>query len=116
MRRLLPLLFVLSACSTAEAPPDDLLDRAKFKQVLLGAQLVEARLNQEMVIEHRTDNPVEVYYTELFNKEGITREQFERTYRFYTEHPVEMKVIYEELIVELDSLKERVVDQPVVPK
>lgn len=116
MRRLLPLLFVLAACSTAEAPPADLLDRAKFKQVLLGAQLVEARLNQEMVIEHRMDNPVEVYYTDLFKKEDVTREQFERTYRFYTEHPAEMKAIYEELIVELDSLKENVVDQPVVPK
>lgn len=116
MKRLLPLLFVLAACSTAEAPPADVLERAKFKQVLLGAQLVEARLNQEMVIEHRTDNPVEVYYTELFKKEGVTREQFEHTYRFYTEHPAELKVIYEELIVELDSLKERAVDQPVVPK
>ena len=116
MKCLLPLVFVLAACSTAEAPPPDVLERAKFKQVLLGAQLVEARVNQEMVVEHRTDNPVEAYYTELFKKEGVTREQFEHTYRFYTEHPAELKAIYEELIVELDSLKERAVDQPVVPK
>jgi hypothetical protein len=117
MRRfLLPFLFLLAACSTAEAPSADLIERDKFKQVLLRAQLVEARLNHEMVIDHRTDSPVVTYYAELFKEEGVTEEQFKRTFQYYTEHPLELKAIYAEILVELDSLKENDRPQPSAPK
>jgi hypothetical protein len=107
MRWLPPLLVLLLGCTHAEAPPEGLLDRAKFKQVLLQAQLVEARLNHEMVIDHRMDSPVRRYYADMFKEQGVTDDQFKRTFDHYTVHPEEMRSIYEEILTELDSLKER---------
>jgi hypothetical protein len=116
MRFLLPFILLLAACSNAEAPPADLIERDRFKHVLLRAQLVEARLNHEMVIDHRPDSPVKDYYAELFTEEQITEEQFKRTFQYYAEHPEELKAIYAEILVELDSLKENDRPQPSAPK
>jgi hypothetical protein len=106
MRTLLPTLLLLAACGAAEAPPDDLLDRATFTRVLLEAQLVEARLNHELVIGKRGDSPVERYYEELFRQEGVAREDFERTFDWYTGHPEELRAVYQQVLTSLDSLKE----------
>jgi hypothetical protein len=116
MRFLLPFVLLLAACSNGEAPPSDLIERDQFKQVLLRAQLVEARLNHEMVIDHRPDSPVKDYYAELFTEQGITEDQFKHTFQYYAEHPVELKAIYTEILVELDSLKENERPQPSAPK
>jgi hypothetical protein len=106
MRALL-LLVLLAACSTVEAPPADLLDRTVFKRLLLRSHLVEARISQERVIEHRPDSRSEAYYAELFKDEGVTREQFDRTFRWYADHPADMRTLYEEVLTELDSMQAR---------
>jgi hypothetical protein len=106
MRALLLALVLLAACGTADAPPPDLLDRATFTRVLLQAQLVEARLNHELVIGKRGDSPVERYYDELFRQEDVSREAFERTFDWYSDHPEEMRAVYQDVLTTLDSLKE----------
>lgn len=99
------LLLALTSCATAEAPKD-LLPRDRFKHLLLEAQLIEARVNHERIVEQRMDSPVEAYYDTLFAREGVTREDFERTYSFYTQHPVEMKAVLEEVLNELGQRKD----------
>jgi hypothetical protein len=106
---LLPLLWQLMACD--DAPPQrpaDLLDRELFTELLLEAQLIEARINHELVVEHVSDVPGQRYYEELFSSKGVTREQFERTFAWYSEQPEELKAIYEEIVDELVRRKDRV--------
>ncbi|MBL8009067.1 MAG: hypothetical protein JNJ64_00560, partial [Flavobacteriales bacterium] len=50
---LLLLLLSLSACTSGEAPAD-ILPRDRFVQVLAEAQLIEARVNREGTVEHRS--------------------------------------------------------------
>lgn len=107
MRTLPVLLLVLAACGAPEAPPPGLLDRATFKHVLLRAQLVEARLNHELVVGKRGDSPIAQYYAELFQEEGVTQAAFDSTFAYYAARPEAMKAIYQEILTELDSLKER---------
>ena len=71
MRRIAALL-VLAACSPEAPPPEGLLSREQFKHILLEAQLIEARLNHEMVVGQRIDSPIEQYYDSMFVKQGIT--------------------------------------------
>jgi hypothetical protein len=102
----LSLLVLFAACSTGDAPPAELLDRERFKMLLLEAQLIEARVNHELVVEHSSAVPTQRYYDELFEKEGVTREQFESTFRYYSARPEEMKLIYEEIVTELSVRKD----------
>ncbi|MBL7963049.1 MAG: DUF4296 domain-containing protein [Flavobacteriales bacterium] len=99
------LLLALIACATPEAPAD-LLPRDRFKHLLLEAQLIEARVNHERIVEQRMDSPVEAYYDTLFSREGVTREQFDRTYTYYTQHPGELKAVLEEVLNELGQRKD----------
>lgn len=109
MRRLVAIaMLVFAACSgPKEERPKDLLDRETFKRVLYGAQLVEARLNHELVIGERHDMPVKDYYAELFKQQGVTEQAFRATFQWYAEHPEEMKAIYQEILTQLQHEKDR---------
>ncbi len=97
------LVLVASACSSSEERPAALLPRDKFTEVLLEAQLIEARVNQETVIDKRTDIPARTYYAEMFKAQGVTEEEFRRTYNWYVHHPAELKDIYNEVLTGLQK-------------
>lgn len=82
------------------------MDREAFKSALLDAQMIEARMNHELMLEQKPAIPGEKYYEELFQKHGISEAQFDTTFRWYTHHPEEMKAIYEEIITELTLRKD----------
>lgn len=99
-------LLMLLACAQEEAPPADVLPRERFKELLLQAQLIEARVNHELIVEHRSRVPTERYYADLFAEQGVTEEQFTASYRHYLGRPEELKAIYEEIITELTFRKD----------
>lgn len=86
--------------------PEGLMERDDFKETLLDAQLIEARMNHEMILEQMKTMPVQKYYDELFEKHQITEDKFQKTFNYYTEHPDEMKEIYEEIMTELTLRKD----------
>lgn len=102
----LAVIVVLLGCAGEPPPPSGVLDRAKFKEVLLEAQLIEARVTQEMVAEKRVDAPVLQYYDSLFASEGVTRDQFKASFDHYAQRPEELKAIYEEILVDLGRRKD----------
>ncbi len=104
---LLALLLSLAACSSQEAPSKDILERERFKELLLQAQLIEARANHELIVDQVTQAPTAQYYADLFSTEGVTEEQFKATFDYYTARPAELKLIYEEIITELSFRKDQ---------
>lgn len=97
------------ACNTRESAPPDLLPRDRFRDALLKAHLVEARMNHEMMVDKRMDMPAAQYYDTLFVQEGITRAEFLRTFNWYTGHPQEMKAVYEEVLAALQERADSIV-------
>lgn len=81
--------------------PDNLIPREQFVEVLVEVQLIEAIYNQNMV---RNDDPrgrIARYYSETFERFGVTREAFSATYAWYYRHPYEMMDIYDEVVMRL---------------
>ncbi len=106
LRMVLPVCAILASCSDREAVPEGLLPRDRFKEVLLEAQLIEARRNHEMVVEQRTDSPMRQYYDSMFAARGVTEEEFSATFDHYASRPEELKAIYEEILAELEVRKD----------
>ena len=108
MRKLLPVLLILfAACGGREERSSaDILDREKFKAVLLEATLIEARINHELIVDHQNSVPTNQYYQDLFKEQGITQEQFGRSFDHYAARPLEMKAIYDEILTELSRRKD----------
>lgn len=111
------MLFVLSfaACKAEPEASQDVLERDRFKELLLQAQLIEARVNHELIIDHISQVPTDRYYAELFERQGVTAEQFTTTFAYYTARPEELKAIYEEIITELTIRKDQGDDQRPAP-
>jgi hypothetical protein len=102
------ILLLLAACSEPPpVPPPDLIPRDRFVQVMADVQVIEARINHEMVVDQRTDGPAQRYYDDLYAEHGISKEQYARTYQWYTEHPLQMKALYEDVLTELGKRKEK---------
>ena len=101
-------LFLLIGCDRKEEMPEGLLDRETFTQVLTEAQVIEARVNQELVIEKRSAIAKDRYYEEIFERYNTDEEQFKRTFEFYSERPEELRAIYEEVLTELSRRKDLV--------
>lgn len=101
------VVLLLMACSGQDAtPPADVLPRARFKSILLEAQLIEARMNHELVIAHFTSIPGDQYYGEMFKAQGTTKEQFQRSFAYWSGRPDDMKAIYEEIVAELSRRRD----------
>lgn len=99
----LSLLLALAACGPEDARPEGTLPPEKFEQVLMGALLIEARLNHEMVVDKRADVPVQQYYDTLFKEQGVTEQEFKATYDHYVRHPEELKRIYERVLNDIQQ-------------
>lgn len=101
--RVILVLMLLFGCAAPEEPPVDLLPREKFTEVLLEAQLIEARVNHESVIDKKTDVPDKSYYADMFKAQGVTEEAFKTTYDWYVKRPEELKDIYNDVLTGLQK-------------
>ena len=108
------VLLLAVGCRTADPKPVGLLDRDVFKDVLLEATLIEARMNHELIVAHQDHVPVEQYYADMFQEKGVTRAAFDASFTYYASRPEEMKAIYEEVLAELSRRKDEA-PQPAEP-
>ncbi len=104
---LIPTLLLAASCTPQPSPPEGLLPREELKEVLLEAQLIEARVNQELVLGPQRLGYGDSLYAALFRAKGVTQEQFTSTFGHYAARPTELKAIYEEIVSELGSRKDR---------
>lgn len=80
--------------------------------MLTEAQVIEARASFERVQDPKataadsTGAALEVVYDSLFAAQGTTAEAFKSTFNWYTQHPAELKTIYEEVVEELGRRKD----------
>ncbi len=105
MKRL-TLALLVTACGTNGRPPEGVMDRDRFTQALVGATLIEARLQQEMARAPADSPPMRAYYDELFAGLGADSALFRKSFDHYTEHPLEMKAIYEEVVERLRVMRD----------
>lgn len=99
-------LCFLACGRPADAPPADVLPRERFTAVLLEAQLIEARMHHELVVAHFTTIPGDRYYADMFKAQGTDKEQFQRSFNYWSGRPEEMKAIYEDVLNELSRRRD----------
>jgi hypothetical protein len=111
------LLFglLLVACAPEPTLPEGVLSRAEFTAILTDLQLIEARMNHELVVQPRDHVPLNAYYDEAFKERGVTREQFTLSFEHYASDPELLKSIYEDVITELGRRKDARISAPQKP-
>jgi hypothetical protein len=98
------LSFSFFACTDAYKVkiPDSVLSKEKMAAVLLDIHLLEATLNLNAGNVNASDGKLSF---DIYNKHGITKEQYEESYTFYTENPEALKEVYDIVLNELSKLQ-----------
>jgi hypothetical protein len=102
MRKLYFLFLILSivlSCSEKGKLPADILPQPKMEAVMWDMISAGEFLNGYIFNRDTADRKKESVsaYGKVFRIHAITREQFEKSYQYYREHPVLMKVILDSL-------------------
>ncbi|MEO6884411.1 MAG: DUF4296 domain-containing protein [Bacteroidia bacterium] len=83
--------------------PVNVLPREKMVSVLVKINLLEASIDLKSVQDNKT-NPNAPYFDPL-KEEKITAEQYNKSFDFYSHHPVLMDSIYDDVLDELSKRK-----------
>ncbi|MBK9420716.1 MAG: DUF4296 domain-containing protein [Flavobacteriales bacterium] len=92
----------LVACSTKQEPPKAPLSQEKFSQVLLRSLLIEAHTGQRIAGDPGMVD-VNAEYDAMFEKEGVSRAEFDSTYNAYLRQPEALKAVYEKVLNDLQQ-------------
>lgn len=101
----LPVL-VLACTGDVDTPPDGVLPEDRFSEVLLESYLIEARSNQEFLGGRVSAVSPDRQYTEMFDRLGTSKEEFDGSFTYWSSRPAEFKVMHEHILNELSRRKD----------
>ncbi|MDX9750496.1 MAG: DUF4296 domain-containing protein [Flavobacteriales bacterium] len=105
MRRVLAaVMLAATACGGGPGPmPEGTLPRDTFKELLVGAHLIEAhgrhRLSTGIALGGGT--PQAAAFDSLYAAHGTDSAAFRATFAAYADRPHELKAVYEEVLTEI---------------
>ena len=96
------VLFVLFiGCASPEVKiPQNVLTPEQMMPIMVDIHVIEGARNGAIMLGDT--NGIEDYYAKVYEKHGITEDQFKSSFAFYSDNPTVFIPIYEEV---LDSLK-----------
>jgi len=103
MKRLLFLflpLLILNSCKSKDQTPKGILPKEKMQEVLWSMIVAGEFLNGYVLIRDSVDKVAESskVYGQVFQVHHITREEFDKSYSYYRDHPDLMRVILDSLV------------------
>lgn len=112
--KILCFLILLSSCSGGGSlnVPDDVIPRDSMVSALVDLHLIEgAKVGQKVMGDTVKIN---TYYAKMYQKYGVTRKQFEKSFKFYSEHPDDMNKMYQEVIERLNKIQQEPPRTPLI--
>jgi hypothetical protein len=93
------LVLFLASCSGKSGMPKDVLPREKMEEVL-GAMVSAGEFLDGYVLKKDSVDKLaasSAVYSQVFQVYHVTKEEFDRSYEYYKEHPVLMKEVMDSL-------------------
>lgn len=109
-RRLFVIALVLlsfTACVDKSVDvPEGYISKEKMVDIMVDIHLVEGARSGNLLLGDT--NKLPDYYARIYEKYDLTEAEFKTNFNWYTQHPKELKAVYEEVIVELSKLEEEI--------
>ena len=95
------LIILFIGCASPEVQiPETVLTPEQMMPIMVDIHVIEGARNGSIMLGDT--NGIEDYYAKVYEKYGITEDQFKSSFAFYSDNPTVFIPIYEEV---LDSLK-----------
>jgi hypothetical protein len=93
------LLSVFSSCTyMGDEKPKNVLSKDTMAVVLADVHMAEALLFVRNIYGDQGNQTVGSHYEYIYKIHHITRQQWEISYKYYSEHPAELSKIYDEVL------------------
>ena len=86
--------------------PEGYLSKEEMVDIMVDIHLVEGARSGTLLLGDT--NKLPDYYARIYEKYGLTEAEFKTNFDWYTQHPQQLKEVYEEVIVELSKLEEEI--------
>lgn len=107
----LALLFFLFTGCKKERVPGNVLDLKKMALLLAEMHIAEGTFNESRTF-YSSDNPqLAGYYKSILDKHGLSRQEFDRSLAWYTQHPKLYLKVYDQVIAILSEGEAGVVSE-----
>ncbi|MFL5765826.1 MAG: DUF4296 domain-containing protein [Bacteroidia bacterium] len=114
MKRLLPVIFclLLFSCTSIEerkaSIPSDVLPEEKMALVMVDVHLLEAALNAGTYGKDNVMLQNVRPSTDILKKNEVTREQFDKSFDFYSRNPKLLAEVYQLVLNDLSKMQAQV--------
>ena len=105
------LLLVSCTADTQVAIPDSVLPQDKMVAVMVDVHLLEATMNLNVFNVDRTVAEEPAPGFDVLKKNGITKQQFDESYNFYSQHPALLNDVYEMVLNELSRMQAETINK-----
>ena len=102
---LFAILGLFCFCAGSYPEPQDLLTEDKMVAILLDINIAEGGMKARYVLGDSAKALAPYLYDHIYDKHGVSRDQFDRNLDYYLHQPGKMDKIYEQVITEL-SIRE----------
>ena len=82
--------------------PATILPKAKMARVIADVHLAEAKENLHSLPDSTKMKPID--FQKIFEKDTISKQQYEESLTFYIDHPELFNEVYEEVVNELSKM------------
>ena len=104
------LIFALSifllACGEEQkqvAIPDNILPKEKMSQIIADIHIAEAEANLRTLPDSSSKETIS--FQKIFEKDSITKQQYEESLSFYIDNPELLNEVYEEVLNDLSKMQ-----------
>ncbi len=100
---LLLISWLITACTAPEnKPPDNLIDETRMADILTEVHMAETRISR---LSLRSVDSSNIAYkhleSQIFKKFGVDTATYRTSYIFYSSHPADMEIIYQQVTEKL---------------
>lgn len=101
------IFFLVNACSSNPEPmkPKNILSENQMRSLLKEMHLVDAASKQRFIKENRDITTKYALYKGVLEKNEISKEVFDSSMMFYSNHPEIFANIYDSMLIDLEKMK-----------
>ena len=96
-----------------EKLPKGVIPMDKMTAIMVDIQLIEAGIVVRKYNRTQRKNQITDYYLALYHKHDISKETFDLSLQYYTDHPGQLEEIYESMMEKLSELEAKVENEKV---
>ncbi len=112
MKKYLILLGLAFGLGCGEKPdesvPIDVLSIQEMTEIMVDVQLIEGGIVIRKYNKTQRKGQITDYYKSLYHKHKVSKETFEHSLKYYTDHPDKLEEIYDGMLERLSKLEAEV--------